>query len=215
METFAPILSIRAPIPLCTSLWLRWVYSPKIIIRVGGDQQGVELIQVPESGNVPFGISTKSKLKTFVSEVWISFNDEEVDLYKTKGGEKRITTDNQFPMAILFPERRAIKQGYLQTNYFDYKPKVDHFSLKITARAETDEAELPFLLNMFPAPKVITERVIKFKVVKGMVNDLKKLGLTMLPGESMQSEGIQSQEAFWAVADRGSAQVKVREVIED
>ena len=215
METFATILSIIAHIPFCTYLWLRWFYSPKIIIRVGGDQQGVELIQVPESGNVPFGISTKSKLKTFVSEVWISFNDEEVDLYKTKGGEKRITTDNQFPMAILFPERRAIKQGYLQTNYFDYEPKVDHFSLKITARAETDEAELPFLLNMFPAPKVITERVIKFKVVKGMVNDLKKLGLTMLPGESMQSEGIQSQEAFWAVADRGIAQVKVREVIED
>lgn len=211
----AIILSIIALIPFCAYLWLRWFYSPKIIIRVGGDQQGVELIQVPESGNVPFGISTKSKLKAFVSEVWVSFNDEEVDLYKTKGGERRITTDNKFPMAILFPERRTIKQSYLQTNYFDYEPKVDHFSLKITARVETDEAELPFLLNMFPAPKVITERVIKFKVVKGMINDLKKLGLTMLPGESIQSEGIQSQGAFWAVADKGVAQVKVHEISED
>lgn len=215
METFTTTLSIIVLIPFCAYLWLRWFYSPKIIIRVGGDQQGVEPIQVPERGNVPFGVSTGSKLKAFISEVWVSFNDEEVDLYKTKGGERRITIDNQFPMAILFPERRAIKQGYLQTNYFDYESKAGHFSVKITTRAETDEAELPFLLNMFPAPKMITARVIKFKVVKGMANDLKKLGLMMLPGESIQSEGVQSQEAFWAVADRGIAQVKVREVIED
>lgn len=215
MEIVAIILSIIALIPFCAYLWLRWFYSPKIIIRVGGDQQGSEMIQVPESGNVPFGISMGSKLKAFVSEVWVSFNDEEVDLHKTKGGERKITTDNQFPMAVLFPERRAIKQGYLQTNYFDYESKAGHFSVKIITRAETDEAELPFLLNMFPAPKMITARVIKFKVVKGMANDLKKLGLTMLPGESIQSEGVQSQEAFWAVADRGIAQVKVREVIED
>lgn len=215
MEIAAIILSIIALIPFYAYLWLRWFYSPKIIIRVGGDQQGIEVIQVPESGNVPFGISMGSKLKAFISEVWVSFNDEEVDLHKTKGGERRITTDNQFPMAVLFPERRAIKQCYLQTNYFDYKQRADNFSVKITARAETDEAELPFLLNMFPAPKVIAERVVKFKVVKGMINDLKKLGLTMLPGVSIQSEGIQSQEAFWAVADRGVAQVKVREIIED
>lgn len=173
------------------------------------------MIQVPESGSVPFGISMESKLKALVSEVWVSFNDEEVDLHKTKGGERKITTDNQFPMAVLFPERRAVKQGYLQTNYFDYKQKTDNFSIKITVRAETDEAELPFLLNMFPVPKVIAERVVKFKVVKGMINDLKKLGLTMLPGESIQGEGIQSQEAFWAVADKGIAQVKVREIVGD
>ncbi len=215
MEIAAITLSIIALIPFCAYLWLRWFYSPKIIIRVGGDQQGVELIQVPESGNVPFGISTKSKLKAFVSEVWVSFNDEEVDLYKTKSGERRITTDNQFPMAILFPERRAIKQGYLQMNYFDYEPKADHFSLKIAARVATDEAELPFLLNMFPAPKVTAERLIRFKAAKGMEHDLKKLGLTIGPGESIQSEGVQSQEAFWAVADKGVAQVKVREVIGD
>lgn len=215
MEIAAIILSIIALIPFCAYLWLRWFYPQKIIIRVGGDQQGVEPIQVPERDNVPFGVSTGSNLKASISEVLVSFNDEEVDLSKTKGGERRITTDNQFPVAILFPERRAIKQGYLQTNYFDYEPKNDHFSIKITTRVETDEAELPFLLNMFPAPKTITERVIKFKVVKGMAKDLKKLGLTILPGESIQSEGVQSQGAFWAVADRGVARVKVREVIED
>lgn len=215
MEIAAIILSIIALIPFCAYLWLRWFYSPKIIIRVGGDQQSIEVMQVPESGNVPFGISMGSKLKAFVSEVWVGFNDEEVDLHKTKGGERRITTDSQFPMAVLFPERRAVKQGYLQTNYFDYKQRADNFSVKITVRAETDEAELPFLLNMFPAPKVIAERVVKFKVVKGMINDLKRLGLTMLPGESIQSEGIQSQEAFWAVTDRDVAQVKAREIIED
>lgn len=215
MEIAAIILSIIALIPFCAYLWLQYFYSPKITIRVGGDQQGIEMIQVPESGNVPFGISMRSKLKAFVSEVWVGFNDEEVDLHKTKGGERRITTDDQFPMAILFPERRAIKRGYLQTNYFDYRQRADNFSVKIAARVEMDEGDLPFLLNMFPVPKAIAERVIKFKVVKGMVNDLKKIGLTMLPGESIQSEGIQSQEAFWAVADNGIAQVKVREIVED
>jgi len=48
-----------------------------------------------------------------------------------------------------------------------------------------------------------------------MGHDLKKLGLTIRPGESIQSEGIQSQEAFWAVADKGIAQVKIREIIEN
>src|SRR3989344_4372761 len=215
MEIAAIILSIIALIPLCGYLWLRWFYSPKIIIRVGGDQQGVELIQVPEKDSIPFGISTRSGLKTFISEVWVSFNDDCVNLSKTKGGEKRITTDNQFPMAILFSDRRAVKQSYLQTNYFDYEPKIDNFSVKIIVRAETDEAELPFLLNMFPAPKIIAKRLIGFKVAKGMEHDLRKLGLTIRPGESIQGEGIQSQEAFWAVADKGIAQVKIREIIEN
>ena len=87
--------------------------------------------------------------------------------------------------------------------------------MKIVVRAETDEDELPFLLNMFPAPKITAERLIGFEVAKGMGHDLKKLGLTIRPGESIQSEGIQSQEAFWAVADKGIAQVKIREIIEN
>ena len=215
MEIAAIILSIIALIPFCAYLWLRWFYSPKIIIKVGGDQQGMEPIQLSEKGNVPFGISTRSKLKTFISEVWVSFDDDCVDLSKTKGGEKRITTDNQFQMAILFSERRTVKQGYLQTNYFDYEPKIDNFSVKIIVGAETDETELPFLLNMFPAPRVTAERLIRFKVAKGMGHDLKKLGLTIGPGESIQSEGIQSQGSFWAVADKGVVQVKVREIIKD
>lgn len=215
MEIAAIILSVIALVPFCAYLGLRWFYSPKIIIRVGGDQQGIEVIQVPKSGNVPFGISTKSKRKAFISEVWVSFSDEKVDLHKTKGGERRITTDDQFPMAVLFTGRRVVKDGYLQTNHFDYKAKTNEFSVKIVVGAEADETELPFLLNMFPAPKIIAERVVKFKIVKGMECDLKKLGLTIGPGESIQSEGIQSQESFWAVADKGIAQVKVREIIED
>ena len=209
------ILSVIALIPLGAYFLLRSFYSPKIFIRVGGDQQGVDPIQLSEKGDVPFGISTGSKIKAFISEVWVSFNEDEVDLFKTKGIEKRITTDNLFPTAILFSDRRAVKRGYLQTNYFDYEPKIDNFSVKIIVRAETDEAELPFLLNMFPAPKIIAERLIRFKVAKGMEHDLRKLGLTIRPGESIQSEGIQSQEAFWAVADKGIAQLKIREIIED
>ena len=215
LTTISIILSVIALIPLGAYFLLRSFYSPKIFIRVGGDQQGVEPIQLSEKGDVPFGISTGSKIKAFISEVWVSFNDDCVDLSKTGGGEKRITTDNQFPMAILFSDRRAVKQGYLQTNYFDYEPKIDNFSVKIIVRAETDEAELPFLLNMFPAPKIIAERLIEFKVAKGMEHDLRKLGLTIRPGESIQSEGIQPQEAFWAVADKGIAQVKIREIIEN
>lgn len=218
MDVFAIIsiaLSVVALIPFVAYLLLRWFYSPRILIRIGGDQQDVEPIQVPENGNVPFAISTKSKLKALISEVWVSFDDDNVGLSKTKGGEKRITTDNQFPVALLFSEKRVVKTGYLQTNHFDYEPKTDEFSVKITVRAETDEVELPFFLNMFPVPKINTERIINFKVVKGMERDLKKLGLTIGPGESLQSEGIQSQESFWAVADKGVAQVKVREVIED
>ncbi len=215
LTTISIILSVIALIPLGVYFLLRSFYSPKIFIRVGGDQQGAESIQVSENGDVPFGISTGSKVKAFISEVWVSFNDDEVDLSKTKGAERRITTDAEFPIAILFSERRAVKHGYLQTNYFDYAPKAESFSIKISVRAETDEAAIPFLLNMFPAPKVVSERIIKFEVNRGMVYDLKKIGLTIGPGESIQSEGVQSQESFWAVANKGIVQVKVREIIKD
>ncbi len=209
------ILSVIALIPLGAYLLLRWFYSPKIFIRIGGEQQGVDPIEVPEKDNVPFGIFTRSNTGVFISEVWISFNDDEVDLSKTRGGQKRITTDAYLPLAILFSEKRAVKSGYLQTNYFDYEPKADTFSIKISVRAEADEAAMPFLLKMFPAPRVVSERIVKFKVIKDMARDLKKLGLTVGPGESIQSEGVQSQESFWAVADKGIAQVKVREITED
>mgnify|MGYP001596596060 FL=1 len=215
MEIAAIILSVIALIPFCAYLGLRWFYSPKIFIRVGGEQQGADPIEIPERGDVPFGITTGSKIKAFISEVWVSFNDDEVDLSKTKGGERRITTDSRFPLTILFSERRAAKRGYLQTNYFDYESKTDNFSVKISIRAEVDEAGLPFLLNMFPTPKVVSERIVNFRAVEGMAHDLKKLGLTIGPGESLQSEGIQSQEAMWAATDKGIAQVKVRDVIED
>lgn len=112
-------LSVLALIPFGAYLFLRLFYYPKILIRVGGDQRGVEPIPIPEIGNIPFAILTKSKLKTLISEVWVSFDDESVNLFETKGVEKRITTDNRFPMAILFTERRIVKAGYLQTNYFD------------------------------------------------------------------------------------------------
>src|SRR3989344_3130527 len=80
---------------------------------------------------------------------------------------------------------------------------------------QTINSQWLFLLNMFPAPKIIAERLIEFKVAKGMEHDLRKLGLTIGPGESIQSEGVQSQGAFWAVADKGVVQVKVREIIKD
>lgn len=209
MAYLSLILAIIALIPLAAYLWLRLFYSPSVAIRVGGDQQGNEPIQLPERGSLAIGISATSNLKLFITEVWVSFPGDGVDLSKTRGGEVKITTDSRFPLAILFSERRAVRKGYLQANYFDYKAGADHFSVKITARTEVDEPELPFLLNMFPAPKKTTERIVHFKIIKGMSYDLKKIGLKILPNEELQMEGAQAQEAILALAEKDTAHLKM------
>src|SRR3989344_1165024 len=141
MEIAAIILSIIALIPFCAYLWLRWFYSPKIIIKVGGDQQGMEPIQLSEKGNVPFGISTRSKLKTFISEVWVSFDDDCVDLSKTKGGEKRITTDNQFPMAILFSPPFVLDKSTQSSSKLTHTSEINVFNFDLV---EIPNGTLPF-----------------------------------------------------------------------
>src|SRR3989344_3792846 len=106
MDWIALILSVIALLPLVAFL-ARWLFfTPKISIRVGGEQGG-EPIQVPERGNVYFAVSTTSKYRVFISEVWVAYDDDPVDLSQTKGAEERITTDSRFLTALFFSERRA------------------------------------------------------------------------------------------------------------
>jgi hypothetical protein len=215
MEIVALIFTIVALIPIVAYLCLQLFYKPKISIRVGGDQQGNKIINVLEKGEISFAICASTKFKTYISEIWVNFNNIEVDLSKTKGAETRITTERQFPVSILFSGLKTIKVGYLQANFFSYNSISENFSIKITVRVETDEADLPFLLTMFPSPKVIFERIVEFKVVKGMISDLNQLGLKLNPGESIQVEGVQSQEAVYVNSEKALSQIKIIEICKE
>lgn len=208
------IISLFAIIPLGV-YFLHWIfYSPKPFIRVSGEQTG-DPIQIPEKGKVFFAVSTESNLKTKLLEVWVSFNPDEVDLFKTKGAEQRGIVDSIFPFALLFPEQRIIIKGNLQGNYFEYEPKKLEFLVKFTTISEPEQAELPFLINMFPPRKIQIERIVKFQTVKGYTLDLQRNGLKLLPGEYVHLEGVQSQEAVYAATEEGVATLKVREIIDN
>lgn len=203
-----------ALIPL-VAYFLHWkFYSPKPFIRVGGEQSG-EPIQITERGDIFFAVSTKSGHKSLISEVWVSFDPDEVDLFKTRGAEQSSIVDNKFPFALLFSEKRIIVNAHLQGNYFDYEAKKPKFSVKFIINSEIDTTELPFLLNMFPARKMKTERVVKFKVTEEYTTNLQKNGLVLLPKESIHIEGVQSQSSWQAATSKGTGILKVREIVDD
>ena len=200
-----------ALIPLLAYL-LHWkFYSPKPFIRVSGEQSG-DPIHIPEKGSTFFVVSTKSDRKSVLSEVWASFNPDEVDLFKTKGIEQRITVDNKFPCALFFSEKRIMVKGHFQGNYFDYEARKPDFSVKFIIKSEIETTALPFLLNMFPARRIQRERIVRFKVIQGYTANLQRDGLAVLPKESVHLEGVQSQGEIHASTSKG---LKVIELIND
>ena len=204
-------ISLIALIPLL-AYFLHWkFYSPKPFIRVSGEQSG-DPIHIPEKGSTFFAMSTKSDRKSVLSEVWASFNPNEVDLFKTKGAEQRITVDNKFPLALLFSEKRIMVKGHFQGNYFDYEARKSDFSVKFIIKSEIETAALPFLLNMFPARRIQRERIVRFKVIQGYTANLQRDGLAVLPKESVHLEGVQSQGEIHASTSKG---LKVIELIND
>jgi len=195
--------------------FIRWkFYSPYLLFRVGGEQMG-NPIKVTPVGQVGFAIFTKSTKRTRILGLWIHFHPDEVDLFKTRGVKKEMTIDTQFPMSIAFGEEKEVVKGTLQSNYFNYEAKGNKFTVKFDVLSEIDSTELPFLIEMFSSRKVRSTRIVTFEVDNDVIMDLKTHGLTLLPGESMQMKGMQSQEGMQAVSDKEGAVIKVMELIED
>ena len=213
VNTISLLVGLLALIPL-GAYFLHWkFYSPKPFIRVSGEQSG-EPIQIPEKGRIFFAVSTKSHRKSVLCEVWVSFDPDEVDLSKTRGAEQRVTVDNKYPLALLFPEKRIIVKGHLQGNYFVCEAKKPEFSVKFIINSEIETTELPFLLNIFPARNLQAERIVRFKITQGYTTDLQRDGLVLLPKESVHLEGVQSQEEVYAATSKGIASLKIIEVVD-
>jgi len=194
---------------------IRWkFYSPHLLFRVAGEQLG-EPIKVNPIGQVPFATFTKSSKKIRVLGLWIYFNPDDVDLFKTRGAKKEMTVDRQFPMSIAFGEEKDVVKGTLQANYFKYQAKGNKFIVKFDGLSEINSTELPFLLDMFSPRKVRSTRTVTFEVDNNVVTDLKTHGLPLLPGEAMQTVGVQSQEGIWAVSDKEGTVIEVMELVED
>ena len=118
--------------------FIRWkFYQPDLFFRVGGEQQG-NLIKVPPMGLVPFASSTTSKKKSKILELSILFDPDEVDLFKTPGVEKSLTSDRQFPVSIQFVDKIDVVRGFLQANFFNYVAKEDKFTIRFEGLSEID-----------------------------------------------------------------------------
>lgn len=212
MEIISLVLSIIGAATLAVYLVRWYLYSPRVFIRIGGEQGG-EPILAKAQGKLYFAIGTRSKRRVVISGVWASCNDAYVGI-GAKGARQILTIDSEFPLAVVFSDRRVVSRMHLQGNYVNYRAKGRAFAIKIEAISEVDETEHPFLVDMFAPRKAKTERVILFNVDPQANRTLQESGLALHPGEALHMEGVQAQDEVWAAADKGEAKLDIREVIE-
>lgn len=207
------IVGLVFTLPILSVVYWVWI-SPRIFFRVAGEQSG-NPICVKRNARIPFAVSTRSSGYVNIINVSVYFDDNQINLFKTLGVQKEMSTDRVFPMAIIFPEKKEVKKYTLQSNYFDVQEKVDNFSVKLVAVAEPDHSRLPFWLSILPARTVRKEKIIHFRVDLNLQEDMRKQGLLLKPRESIQIIGVQSQSEMSAVADKGTVAVDVREILND
>jgi hypothetical protein len=213
-ETISLVLGVLGCLSLIVYL-IHWrFYSPHLLFRIAGEQMD-EPIKVNTFGKVGFATFTKSTKKVRVLGVWLHFHPNDVDLLKTPSVRKGMTVDSQFPMSIEFEEEKEVVKGTLQYNYFYYQAKRNKFTLKFDVCSEINPTELPFLIDMFPPRKVRSTRTITFEVDNDVIMDLKTHGLTLLPGEAMQTKGVQAQEGVQGVSDKEGGAISVMELVEN
>src|SRR5208283_328608 len=195
--------------------FIRWkFYQPDLFFRVGGEQQG-KSIKVNPTGHIPFATFTNSKKKIKILELSLLFDPDEVDLFKTQGIEKSLTSDRLFPASIQFGDKKDVVRGFLQANFFNYEAKGDKFTIKFEVLSEIDPPEIPPLLDMIPSRKVRSSRTVTFEVDKNIVWNHITHGLLCKAGEAMQTVGVQAQNGVSAQTEHGEGKLKVLQLIDD
>ncbi len=213
MTIISLVLAIVAIIPFGAYFVLKLFYTPKVNFRISGEQTG-DTIVVAKNGRVYIAVYTDSDKSLSIEEVWVQFNPDEVNLYKTSGAEQRTTLDKKFPVALLFSDKRAITKDHLQANYFDYEASGTQFTVKIIAEGRVDERQLPFLLDIYKPSYIYSERVVVFQSFGDVTNDIRRNGLKQYPKEVILIEGKQSQESVMAATDSGTATLKIYEAFD-
>lgn len=191
--------------------WL--FFDPQIFFRIAGEQKGEPIIVLPVC-RIPFAVSTNSFSRVILLSVSVCFNDDLVTLFSTKGIQKQLTVDREFPMEILFQEEKHVIRKTLQANYFDVQAQRDSFSIKFKTVAEVDHAKLPFLFSILPVRRVEAEWVVSFEVDPNVKMTEQTHGLMIKPGEAIQIAGEQSQERVTAATDKGVGTLRVREIVD-
>lgn len=215
MNDLSTIIGLTIALGTLTfSLIYWWRISPKVFFRVAGEQLG-EPIPTSNRESIFFAIGTSSPNQVNILSLAVYFDDNQVDLFKTKGIEKEMSTERQLPMAIIFPEQKVVTKNRLQTNYFDFQAKADNFTIKLVATVEPDHSRLPFWFSILPVRKVHKERIVQFRIDADPAPSLQKQGLMLKPGESFQIAGPQSQEGISAAASQGTVTVDVREILDE
>jgi hypothetical protein len=132
-----------------------------------------------------------------------------------KDGAPILTTDPAFPYALEFHDTRGVTRNHLQGISVNYKTKTSAFELKIKTLAALREEEQGFLLDMFAPRKITSERIVGFRVDPNENLAPQQSGLMIRPGEALQVQGRQAQDAFWAAADKEGSKLLIRELLDD
>ena len=190
-----------------------YFYRPAVSIRYGGQEMWPS-VPVPLDGRVPFATISGSSHRTKLTSVRVLYDPTTVDLSSTKGAVERLSVENDFPASIDFDDDAGatIVKNHILGNFFDFSSKAQVFAVKFEVTAETDPAELPFLVSMFSPRRERFDQEVTFSTDINVVPDLKKYGLEIRPGECVETTGIQAHEGVSCVAETGQVKVKVLEV---
>jgi hypothetical protein len=150
-------------------------YNPRIEFTIG-PQGGDEPIRLRQDGDLTFTVSSRSKYKVELDEVWVKFNRSdkvELSLYDDEGPtvrEVKLTGDKEFPLAIYFTGPFIVAEKCTHGFFFHYKaqPTSGMFRLKFETVAKVSESEVSFPFDILPRKTVRCSRVANFKAEAGV-----------------------------------------------
>jgi hypothetical protein len=165
----------------------RTKYSPNLLFRMSGEQQGEPIPLNQKKGSYLFGVSTQNALKTIIDEVWVYFRMEELSLGSARG-EVELTVDRDYPAVVHFKGPMTVVNKHWQGFWLSYEVEkgIEKLSLRLAAKGHLEETEIKFPFDFISPKRNIVQRTVNFEVRSGEASLLKD-GFKIGPGEGLSS----------------------------
>lgn len=208
LEIGLAVLAIAlAIIPILSYAVARFYYTPGVVLRVSGQQNGGP-IPLPSSNDVVWlGVSTEKNANVLIKEIWVKHQANELELTSAVGrtvtgfggiefpgeeGSIISTFDRDFPVALRFIGSWLVARRYFKLFPFGYKAKdgVQSFGVEVLVYAKIDDADIGFPWDMVGTKTYKHQWSLKFNVEKfaGSSDEkLKRYGFRLGPGEAMMA----------------------------
>lgn len=184
---------ILALIPVFASigiyLFSRSKYSPRLLFRMSGEQEGDPIPLKQRHGEYLFGVGTDNIHKVIIDEVWVHFREGEISLRNARA-EIELTVDKYYPSAAHFKGPWTVVEKHWKGFWLSYEVKkgIEKFSLKFIAKGHIEETEIKFPFDFISPKRSVFQRIARFEVSeikRGKLLGLKEIGFMLGPKETI------------------------------